>query len=181
MWLIFSRFLFVFDRLPTTTKSNNNNKAAVGASGVVFVSKETFLEHVLWCIVSYNAFMFFFITGNLSQRPTTKESSTENSMGDESQDCKMSAKSVVIGNVVEKNLNQEPTTPKLMNEPEETVDDGDKKPAAKPKSDKENIVVVVTMQEATYSNERMIEALVRIHTVLVVLICKRVVYMCVCR
>ena len=61
------------------------------------------------------------------------------------------------------NLNEEPTTPKLMDEPEENVNDGDKKPAAKPTSDKENIVPIVTMEEATYSNERMIEALVCIY------------------
>jgi hypothetical protein len=106
------------------------------------------------------------IAGSLSRRARTEVLSADEKSED--RDTKdgdmMSAKSVAIQNVVEKNLNEKLTTPKLMDEPEENVKDGDKKPSAKSTSDEEKIVPFVTMQEATYSKKRMIEALVCIYT-----------------
>lgn len=89
---------------------------------------------------------------------------------------KQPSKSVVIGDVVEKNpedtKKEVPSTPKLKDE-DDDIDDGDKKPAAKVKSDvKKTIVAAVTMEEATYSNERMKKALVSqvfVYSVLVLL------------
>jgi hypothetical protein len=103
------------------------------------------------------------IAGSLSHRARTKALSADekSEAGDTKDGDMMSAKSVAIENVVENDLNEKLTTPKLMDEPaEENVKDGDKKPAAKSTSDKEKIVPFVTMQEATYSKKRMIEALV---------------------
>jgi len=68
----------------------------------------------------------------------------------------------VLGDVKEKPVGEEieeDTTPQLKDE--DDVDDGDRKPAAKatgaPKE--ETVVVVVTMDEAKYSTDRMIKAL----------------------
>ena len=106
------------------------------------------------------------IAGSLSHRARTKALSADekSEAGDTKDGDMMSAKSVAIENVVENDLNEKLTTPQLMDEPEENVKDGDKKPAAKSTNDKEKIVPFVTMQEATYSKKRMIEALVCTYT-----------------
>lgn len=78
------------------------------------------------------------------------------------------AKGAVIGDVVEKPIGEEKkedSAPQLKEE-DEVVDDGDKKPAARvkdaPKKKEPEVIVVpaVTLEGATYSKERMVEALV---------------------
>jgi len=150
--------------LEVTTRNNSKKEAVVGVSGVVSVSERELAVCISCHVVSHSSLFVLFHTGNLSQRGGMRASKLQQRNVENDGTKEESKKpAAVLGDVKEKPVGEEieeDTTPQLKDE--DDVDDGDRKPAAKatgaPKE--ETVVVVVTMDEAKYSTDRMIKALV---------------------